>query len=74
MIDWKSQPDRDWKWIGHCLDHCGSIHVLWAQKTKTAVETKQCFKERWLGYFGLPQIIQSDNGKSFNIIINFYIL
>ena len=65
LIDMRCKPDGDYKWIAHCVDHTGQFHVLWPQMHKTGEEVKKGFKERWFGYFGLPKILQSDNGLEF---------
>lgn len=43
----------------------GQYHVLWAQQKKEAVEVEHNVRKHWFGYFGLPLILQSDNGSEF---------
>ncbi len=35
LIDMRANPDEEYQWIEHMMDHSGQFHVLWAQKHKT---------------------------------------
>ena len=61
----QSTENRGFKWIGHVVDHFSRFHVLFALKTKSGKEISKNLKEKVFSYFGLPLIIQSDNGREF---------
>ena len=61
----QSQPDGDFKFIGHMVDHFSKFHVMFPMKTKTAQETAGLIAERFFSIFGSPKILQSDNGSEF---------
>jgi transposase InsO family protein len=54
-----------YKWICHVEDHFSKFHVIWPQKDKSAKEVVAGLEERVFAYFGLPDILQSDNGLEF---------
>jgi len=37
LIDMRCNPDGEWCWIGHMMDHSGQFHVLWPQKHKNGM-------------------------------------
>jgi len=51
----RANPDEEYQWIGHMMDHSGQFHVLWAQKHKTGqyflVNTTNYQKINILTYF-----------------------
>ena len=53
------------KWIAHVIDHFTKFNILWAMSKKEAKYVVEGLKERVFGYFGLPNILQSDNGTEF---------
>ena len=65
LIVMRNKPDEDYKWIAHVVDNFSQFHVMWAQREKSAVEVKNGLRQHWFAYFGLPSILQSDNGKEF---------
>lgn len=65
LIDMRHNKDDQYCWIGHAVDHNGQFHVLWPQTMKTGEQVKSNLRSRWLAYFGLPNILQSDNGLEF---------
>ena len=75
MIDLSGEPDDIFKWIGHCVDHFSKYHVLFALTSKEASEFATSLDRYVLSYFGLPYILQSDNGREFvnNIIMKNYL-
>ena len=34
LIDMRNQPDGEYNWIGHMVDHNGNMHAIWPQKKK----------------------------------------
>ena len=65
LIDMRSDPDGDKKWIGHAVDHFSKFHILFPLQSKEAKEVSRCLKTFVFAYFGLPLILHSDNGKEF---------
>lgn len=59
------EPDGSFKYIGHICDHFAKFNVIFAMMTKEPAEVVKNLRERYLAYFGLPKIIQSDNGYEF---------
>ena len=57
--------DGPFKWIGHFIDHFSKYHVLFPLRTKEASEVAENLINHVFRYFGLPYILQSDNGKEF---------
>jgi hypothetical protein len=57
--------DRTYRWICHVEDHFTKFHILWPQEHKTAEEVCYGLKHYVFAYFGLPNILQSDNGLEF---------
>ena len=48
------------------MDHWSKYHVLFPMAHKSAVEVACGLKTRVLGYFGIPKVLQSDNGREFD--------
>jgi transposase InsO family protein len=65
LIDMRHDPDGDYKWIGHFMDHFSKFHVLFPLTRKTAQEVAEKLQERVLSYLGVPRIFHSDNGREF---------
>lgn len=69
LIDMRHSPctigDKTYNWIAHWMDHWAKLHVLWAQEHKTASEVTKGLDTLVFAYFGLPKILQCDNGKEF---------
>ena len=61
----QNEPDGEFKYIGHMVDHFTRFNVIFAMKTKSAKETANLCIERFFSVFGLPLIFQSDNGSEF---------
>ncbi len=57
------EPDGEYKWIAHVIDHFSKYNILWPQKTKNMDEFEQGLKERVFSYIGPPNILQLDNSK-----------
>ena len=47
------------------VDHFSKLHLLFPLKTKSAKEVTQGLIERVFSVFGLPSVLQSDNGSEF---------
>ena len=65
LIDMSHEPDARFNWIAHVVDHWGKFHILWPQIRKTAIEVIAGLRRHVFAYFGLPKILQSDNGLEF---------
>jgi len=60
----QNQVDGNFKFIGHIVDHFSRYRYFFPMVSKTAAETAEnCI--RFFSIFGLPNIIQSDNGSEF---------
>lgn len=64
LIDFRSRPDGDYKWILHARDHFSKFSWAYPLKTKCANEVAECLGEQFC-VFGPPRILQSDNGREF---------
>ena len=69
LVDMRHNPciknGRTYRWIAHVIDHFTHFHIIWALENKCAEEVVAGLESRVFAYFGLPQILQSDNGKEF---------
>ena len=67
LVDMRHNPckkgTREYKWIAHVEDHFTKFHVIWPLEHKSAEEVVDGLESRVFGYFGLPLILQSDNGE-----------
>ena len=61
----ESKPDRTYHYIGHVVDHFSKFHILFPMHDKSAQETVENLRQKVFSYFGLPSILQSDNGTEF---------
>ncbi len=59
----------EYRWIAHYEDHFLKFHVLWAQPKKEMIYVVDGLVSRVFGYFGVPIILQTDNGY---FLINYY--
>ena len=57
-------PDGEFKWIAHAVDHWSKFQFVYPLVNKTA-EVAQGLQTLIFPYFGLPSIIQNNNGKEF---------
>jgi zinc finger BED domain-containing protein 5/7/8/9 len=64
LIDFRTLPDGEYKWILNAQDHCTKACWLKALTNKTAIEVARALIDIF-GIFGAPLILQSDNGKEF---------
>ena len=65
LIDMRNDPDGEYKWIGHFMDHFSKFHVFFPLHDKSAPGIAKMLRERVFSVFGLPYIVQSDNGREF---------
>lgn len=69
LVDMRHNPciigTREYSWIAHLEDHFSKYHVIWAQEHKCAEEVVHGLRTHVLSYFGLPRILQCDNGTEF---------
>ena len=57
--------EQSFKWIAHVMDHFTKFHVVWPLVNKCADEVAEGLERHVFAYFGLPSILQSDNGREF---------
>ena len=62
--DKQDQPDGEFKWISHVMDHWSKFHVMWPLTRKTAQQVADSL-QKVFAVFGLPKIFQSGNGREF---------
>ena len=58
-------PNDEYNYIAHYMDHWSKFHVLWPLMRKSAIEVATGLVHKVFPYFGLPKILQSDNGREF---------
>jgi hypothetical protein len=68
FIDMRHEPDYQYKWILHVIDHFSKFSTLFAVKSKQAVEVADAIAQ-WIGQFEPPAILQCDNGKEFKGVL-----
>ena len=61
----RSEAHDGYQWIAHVIDYFSKYHILWPMENKTGSEVTEGLKKFVLPYFGLPKILQSDNGLEF---------
>ena len=61
----RHSPDGPYNWIGHFMDHFSKYHVLFPLEDKSGPRVARMLLQQVLCYFGLPYIVQSDNGREF---------
>ena len=52
------------KWIAHLEDHMSKLHMIVAIPNKEAVTVARVLHQ-WITAYGIPDILQSDNGTEF---------
>jgi len=68
LIDMRHEPDGQFKWILHFIDHFSKFSCLAALKSKRAVEVADAIAI-WVGQFEPPAILQCDNGREFKGVL-----
>ncbi|KAK7091747.1 hypothetical protein V1264_009390 [Littorina saxatilis] len=64
LIDFRSRPDNEYKWILHARDCFSKYSWAYALKSKRAAEVASHLFDQFCS-FGPPRILQSDNGREF---------
>jgi hypothetical protein len=65
LVDKSADPDGDYCWIGHYIDHYTKFHFFWPQIKKSADEVAHNLTVHVFSVVGLPSILQHDNGREF---------
>jgi len=68
LIDMRHEPNGQYKWILHIIDHFSKFSSVVALKSKQAVEVADAIAE-WIGHFEPPEILQCDNGREFKGVL-----
>ena len=68
LIDFRDTLDNEFQWVLHAKDHFSKYCQLYPLLDKQAVTVAQAMA-RWIGAFGAPKIVQSDNSKKFKGIM-----
>lgn len=64
LIDMGSDPDGQYLWIAHMVDHFSKFHFMYAMPNKES-STVARVVHHWICTFGNMEILQSDNGTEF---------
>ena len=80
LIDFRHQPNAPYGslgpkyyWIMHLKDHFSKFTQLYPLQAKSSAEVAMRMSE-WIGAFGLPTIVQADNGKEFKGVLKLLLL
>ena len=63
--------DGPYKYFAHYRDHFSKYSVLFPLCSKEAKEVSNELEKRVFAYFGVPSILQMDNGTEFRNEVNF---
>ena len=63
----RQEPAGQFKWIGHVVDHFSKFHFLFPSISKEANDVAKELAKIF-ALFGMPRILQSDNGESLNAL------
>ena len=58
-------PDGKNNWIFHAVDHWSKFNFAYGIPRKRAVDVASVLNIHIFPYFGVPRILQSDNGREF---------
>ena len=58
-------PDGIYHWILHCVDHWSKFNFAYPLENKHAACVSAALNTCLFSYFGMPRILQSDNGREF---------
>ena len=58
-------PDGEYHWILHCIDHWSKFNFAYPIPSKHAKCVAECLDKNVFPCFGIPRILQSDNGREF---------
>jgi hypothetical protein len=64
LVDYSRHQDLGYGYVLHIKDHFSKFTLLHPCLDKTAEAVQQQF-EHWIGHFGVPKLVQSDNGGEF---------
>ena len=75
LIDLRTIADKKYNWIMNVQDHYTKFCMLEALEQKTAINVARVLYKLF-GQYGVPRILQSDNGREFRnkIVYNLNIL
>ncbi|CAC5424457.1 unnamed protein product [Mytilus coruscus] len=65
FVDKPADPDGQYCWIGHYIDHYTKFNFFWPQMNKSADEVAHNLSVHVFSVVGLPSILQHDNGREF---------
>jgi hypothetical protein len=65
LVDKSADPDGDYCWIGHYIDHYTKFNFFWPQINESADEVAHNLTVHVFSVVGLPSILQHDNGREF---------
>ena len=65
LVDMSHSPNGEFNWIAHVEDNFSKYRVLWPIKDKSAEQISDGLLNHVFPYFGLPKIIQLENGLEF---------
>jgi hypothetical protein len=80
LIDFRHQPDAPYgpsgpkyHWVMHVKDHFSKFTQLYPLQAKSSAEVAMRMSE-WIGAFGVPTIVQADNGREFKGVLKLLLL
>ena len=80
LIDFRHQPDAPYgpagpkyHWVMHVKDHFSKFTQLYPLQGKSSAEVAIRMSE-WIGAFGVPSIVQADNGREFKGVLKLLLL
>lgn len=80
LIDFRHQPDAPYgptgpkyHWVMHIKDHFSKFSQLYPLQSKGSAEVAMRMSE-WIGAFGVPTIVQADNGREFKGVLKLLLL
>ena len=65
LIDMRHLPDGEMNWILHLIDHWSKFNLAYPIHRKSAASVANALKTHVLPIFGVPRILQCDNGREF---------
>ncbi len=68
LIDYSRRRNRGYGFVLHIEDHFSKFTALYPLVDKSAANVKRKF-ERWMGLFGVPRLVQSDNRGEFQGVL-----
>ncbi len=68
LFDYSNKPDKNFKYILHIKNQFSKYTALYVCRDKTAAVVREHFAHL-MGHFGVPKIVQSDNGGEFKSVL-----